>query len=82
MQSLTTALVNETQAQYDSVKGTGAEAAARRNLGYLSVAAKLIDPSFSVPAAVQTEVNAERAQIAAPVSIGAAAVMRIGDRYP
>lgn len=82
LQSLTTALVNETQAQYDSVKGTGAEGAARRNLGYVSVAAKLIDPSFSVPAAVQTEVNADLAQIAAHASIGASAVMGIGDSDP
>jgi hypothetical protein len=82
LQSLTTALVNETQTQYNSVKGTGAEAAARRNLGYLSVAAKLIDPNFSVPAAVQTEVNADLAQIAAHASIGASAVMGIGDPDP
>ena len=40
-------------------QGHGAEGAALRNLGYLSVAAKLIDPNFNVPAEVQAEVNTD-----------------------
>ena len=61
-------------------RGEGHGGRGRRRSGtwaYFSVAAKLIDPSFSVPAAVQTEVNTDLAQIAAHASIGASAVMGI-----
>jgi hypothetical protein len=78
LQNLTSALVNETQQQYNEAKGTGAEGAALRNLGYLSVAAKLIDPNFNVPAEVADAVNTDLQQIAAHASLGASAVMALG----
>jgi hypothetical protein len=78
LQKLTTALLQATQSQYSALKGTSAENAARRNLGYLSVAAKLLDPTFTVPADVQNEVNQDLAQINSHSGAGMSAVMSMG----
>jgi hypothetical protein len=51
-------LLNEALLEYQGSRGDLQEAA-RRNLAYLSVAMKLLDPSFAVPDAVQEVVNEE-----------------------
>ncbi|MEO8287142.1 MAG: DUF3160 domain-containing protein [Chloroflexota bacterium] len=78
LKSMTTALQQATQAQYDSVKGTGAENAARRNLAYLTVASRLLDPNAAIPAAVQAEVATDLAQIDAHAGLMPVASMGIG----
>jgi len=50
-------------AQYDAVKGTEWEAAARQNVGFFSVAMKLNNASFEVPAMVKDDVAKELAMI-------------------
>jgi hypothetical protein len=78
LKNLTATLLQASQTQYNALKGTSAENAARRNVGYLSVAAKLLDPNFSVPAEVQSEVNQDLAQISAHGGIATSAVMSMG----
>ena len=51
-------MLKATQAQYDALKGTAAETAARRNLAYFAVAASLLDPNAPIPDPVKSEVNA------------------------
>jgi hypothetical protein len=77
LKNMTAALLATTQAQYDQLKGTKSEIAAKRNLAFLSVAAKLIDPNFQVPAAVATEANADLEKIAAHAGIAQSAVMGV-----
>ena len=63
LQSLTAELLRQSQAQ---LSGTSAEVqqAARRNLAYFSVAAALLDASFTPPSEVADLVNAELTLIA------------------
>ncbi|HET6260829.1 MAG TPA: DUF3160 domain-containing protein, partial [Chloroflexia bacterium] len=58
-QKLTASLLKATQAQYDTLKGTPGENAAKRNLAYFAVASRLLDPNAPIPAPVQNEVNQE-----------------------
>jgi hypothetical protein len=78
LQNLTSTLLQATQSQYGALKGTSAENAAKRNLAYLSVAAKLLDPNFAVPADVQNEVNQDVASINAHGGLAPSAVMSMG----
>ena len=78
LKSLTAAMVKASQDQYDQLKGTAAENAARRNLAYFAVAASLLDPNAPVPAPVQAEVSGELAQIQAHAGLAQSAVMGIG----
>ena len=45
--------------QYEALKGTAWEDAARRNVGFFAVAAKLLDDSANVPAEVEAAVDEE-----------------------
>lgn len=64
-EELAKAMVAKSQAQYESTTSEELKTAAKRNIAYFSVAAKLIDPDFSVPELVKTEVNQELALIEA-----------------
>lgn len=59
LKDLTTALVNESKAQLESLKGTALEAQAKRNLAYFLVAASLLKTGDKVPAEVEALVTAE-----------------------
>ncbi len=63
-------------------RGTGWETAARRNLGYLAVAARLLDPQAAVPASVQAEVTAELGLIAAHTGVAISPLMNLGNADP
>ena len=52
-------MVVKSQEQYNSATTEGLKTAAKRNIAYFSVAAKLFDPNFAVPALVKPEVDAE-----------------------
>jgi hypothetical protein len=78
LRELTDALLDTTQQQYSELKGTAAETAAKRNLAYLAVAAKLIDPNYQIPAEVQTEVGQELKLIDEHAGKAPSAVMGIG----
>ena len=56
---LTKSMLAKSQEQYDSLKGTDWENAAKRNTAYFTVAARLLDPSTEIPSYVTKEVNEE-----------------------
>ena len=63
LKELTSALVKESQTQYDQLKGTQLEDQALRNLAYFLVAAELLKTGDAVPIAAEGMVNAEVALI-------------------
>lgn len=79
LEKLTGGLLQASQAQYDQLKGTDGENAARRNVAYFAVAARLLDPNAAVPAYVQTEVAQELQQIDRHEGLTPSAVMAIGN---
>ena len=46
---LTKAMLSQSQSQYEILKGTDWENAARRNVGFFAVAGKLLDPNPTFP---------------------------------
>lgn len=62
--TLTDSMLEESQKQYRALKGTDWENAARRNVAYFSVAARLLDPKAEVPSYVSSEVSSELRLIA------------------
>jgi hypothetical protein len=80
LKSLNAAMQAAAQQQYDALKGTTAEMAAKRNLAYFTVASRLIDPGAAIPADVQTEVTQELALIDAHADVLQSAVMGIGGK--
>ncbi len=64
LQTLTASMLAGSEEQYRELKGTDWENAARRNLAFFSVAARLLDPSVSINAAVRPEVEEEQRLIA------------------
>lgn len=78
LKKLNAAMLGATQAQYNTLKGTPGETAAKRNLAYFTVASRLIDPSAPIPAPVQNEVTQELQLISAHGGQAQSAVMGIG----
>lgn len=62
LKGMTTSLVEKSVSQYKGSEGNLKESA-RKNIAFLSVAGKLLDPSFPVPGFVASEVNQELALI-------------------
>lgn len=61
--NLSSQMMATTQAQYDALKGTEWEEAAKNNLAFFAIGNKLLDPNANVPADVSTVVDAELALI-------------------
>lgn len=59
LNTLSGLMLAESQKQYKTLKGTDWENAARRNVAYFAVAARLLDPKADVPSYVSKEVNNE-----------------------
>ncbi len=78
LKSLNANMLAEAISQYNSLKGTEWENAARRNVGFFAVGSKLLDPSVSVTSFVANEVNQELALISAHQGIKESPVMNIG----
>lgn len=75
--SLSTAMQQQSQAQYDALKGTEWENAALRNLAFFSVGVSLLQPDASVPEPVAGLVSQELALIQAASDISASPVMNL-----
>ncbi len=75
---MTGGLLKASLAQYETVKKTEWENAARRNVAYFAVAAKLLDPSADTPAPVRAEVAAELELIGKHEGIKPSPAMNIG----
>ena len=78
LKQLNAAMLKATQSQYDQLKGTEAENAAKRNLAFFSVAARLLDPNAPVSPDVQSQVDAEINLIDNHAGQAASPVMNIG----
>jgi hypothetical protein len=78
LKQLNASMLKASQAQYDALKGTSAENAAKRNLAYFSVAARLLDPNASIPSDVQSQVSAEVDLIESHSGRAPSPVMNIG----
>jgi hypothetical protein len=79
---LNAAMFDASGRQYEQLKGTVAENAARRNMAFFAVAAKLIDPNAQVPAVVQDVVAEELKLIDAHQGITMSPVMTLGSSNP
>jgi len=78
LKQLNASMLSESLSQYDSLKGTEWENAAKRNVGFFAVGSKLLDPSVSVPSIVKSEVEQELALIDAHQGINKSPVMSMG----
>lgn len=78
LQELSKAMLEESQAQYAALKGTDWENAAKRNVGFFTVAAKLLGPSVNAPPEVEKEVQTELDLIAAHEGIAVSPLMNMG----
>ena len=63
LNTLTGLMLTESQKQYQALKGTAWEIAAKRNVAYFAVAARLLDAKTDVPSYVSKEVDNERQYI-------------------
>ncbi|HET6312231.1 MAG TPA: DUF3160 domain-containing protein [Chloroflexia bacterium] len=79
LEDLTAGLLKASQDQYDQLKGTEGEQAARRNVAYFTVASRLLDANAPVPDYVRTEVAQELQQIDRHEGLTPSAVMAIGN---
>lgn len=78
LKRLNSSMLSEASSQYDSLKGTDWENAARRNVGFFAVGSKLLDPSVGVPTPVKDGVSQELALIEAHGGIEVSPIMNIG----
>ncbi len=78
LKQLNTSMLSESLNQYNNLKGTEWENAAKRNIGFFAVGSKLLDSSISIPSIVANEVNQELALIEAHQGIAKSPVMNIG----
>ncbi len=76
--NLNSIMLNETLQQYENLKGSTWENAARRNLAFFSVGTLLLDPQAAIPAAVQPEVEKELALIQQHRETALSPIMNIG----
>lgn len=74
LEKLTASMVEQSAKRLDQVKGTPLESAARKNLAYFNVAAKLLKNDAAVNADVEPMVSAELAKIDAHAGFGASAI--------
>lgn len=64
LNDLTGSMLVKSQKQYQSLKGTDWENAAKRDVAFFAVAARLLDPKAEIPSYVSENVDAELALIA------------------
>lgn len=63
LKKLNQSMLEISQAQYEDLKGTNLENAAKRNIAFYTVASKLLDDNTEIPSIVKTEVEKELALI-------------------
>ncbi len=78
LKQLNASMLSESLSQYESLKGTEWENAAKRNVGFFAVGGKLLDLSVNVPTIVKSEAEQELALIDAHRGIEKSPVMSIG----
>ncbi|MEM3488889.1 MAG: DUF3160 domain-containing protein, partial [Nitrososphaerota archaeon] len=78
LKQLSLSMLSESLDQYNNLKGTEWENAAKRNVGFFAVGSKLLDSSVNIPSIVAEEVNQELALIENHQEIKESPVMNIG----
>lgn len=78
LQELTTALLDASEKQYEALQNTAWENAARRNMGFFAVAARLLDPDISIPGPVESLVEEELRLIGSHAGIENSPLMNMG----
>jgi len=78
LKQLSASMLSEAISQYDSLKETEWENAAKRNIGFFAVGSKLLDPLVNIPSIVQKEVEQELTLIDAHQGITISPVMNMG----
>lgn len=78
LKELSAAMLVESNKQYINLHGTKWENAAKRNIAYFAVAAKLLNPKVKVPLVVQQEVAQEMQLISTHSQITLSPVMNTG----
>jgi len=78
LKQLNANMLSESLNQYNSLKGTEWENAAKRNVGFFAVGSKLLNSSVNISPIVANEVNQELALIEAHQGIEKSPVMNIG----
>jgi len=78
LKELNKEMLSQAQEQYESLRGTGWENAARRNVGFFAVAGKLLDPGVSVPPVIKKEVEEELVLIENHQGIAVSPLMNMG----
>jgi len=78
LKQLNARMLSESLTQFNALKGTEWENAAKRNVGFFAVGSKLLDPSINIPDIVKNEVEQELSLIAAHKGIEGSPVMNIG----
>lgn len=78
LKQLSVNMLSESLNQYNSLKGTEWENAAKRNVGFFTVGSKLLDSSVNVSSIVASEVSQELALIEARQGTEKSPVMNIG----
>lgn len=79
LKQLNANMLSESLNQYNGLKGTEWENAAKRNVGFFAVGSKLLDSSVNIPSIVANEVSQELALIEAHQGIEKSPVMNSGD---
>lgn len=77
--TLTKIMLKKSQEQYESLKGTDWENAAKRSVAYFAVADRILDPKSETPSIVRSEVNDELQLIADHQKIAPSPVMNMGN---
>ncbi len=78
LKQLNASMLAEALNQYNNLKGTEWENAAKRNIGFFAVGSKLLDASVNIPSVAQNEVGQELVLIDAHQGIAESPVMNIG----
>ncbi|MDI6908047.1 MAG: DUF3160 domain-containing protein [Thermoanaerobacterales bacterium] len=78
LQALAASMLSGAEEQYRALKGTAWETAARRNVAFFAVAARLLDPAAAVPAYVRPEAERELKLIAEHRETQLSPVMNMG----
>lgn len=80
LKKLNSGMQGESERQYQEMKNTVWSNAARRNLAFISVGTRLLDPQASIPASVRNEVEAELKLISAHEGMYISPVMSMGQK--
>ncbi|MFA5536910.1 MAG: DUF3160 domain-containing protein [Bacillota bacterium] len=78
LKDLAKSMLVESQTQYEDLKGSTWENAAKRNIGFFAVAAKLLDSKTAIPDEVLEEVKAELFLINKQEGIATSPLMNLG----